>query len=825
MQLEKIKRIPINDVAQRLGVLVNGNTKLNCWNSSAHNNGDANPSMSIDIKTNRCKCFACGVGGTTVDMVMGYRDIDFNKAVNELAEMIGGNPKTTKAKNNNNKSYTLEQTKANLERNGKKIKCCYVYDAGKQRYIKIMYADKKCVKKGYFYTEIAFNQWVSGRECEAVLYNQKELTKRPDDIICIPEGESDTETLKELGFLALTSGGTDSLTVKIAAPLRGRYIVIFADNDEAGYKDATKRGQILLLIAKSVRQVDIPKKWQELFNETMPNKADVTDLVNKYKTKHGDDGLRNVIDEMIKDAKDVKEIVTEVTEVTVDPKEKKDIDKEIFPDTPFPYEVLSSGIRDLVFDLGEALHITPDLLACNVLPIVGSAVGNILKVSPKHGWKESSFIWFMTVAPTGAGKTHVINTLLEPLEKLQSDAFLKYEEEMRIYDQILRQARKDPNIDIPEKPKLKQYKISDFTMETLVDVFYADPRGILLYRDELAALFYGANQYKGGKGNDEQQLLELYNGNALKTDRKKATIYAKQSGASIIGGIQPSVLKQVFKDDSFDNGLPPRFLMLHVETTKRKFSRKPVNKEFLDYWDNFINWCYKLKTANGEPKVLPLNKDALDVFEAFFNEFEEIYPFVSPRIKVFLPKLKTYCLRLTGVLHTIHAYPSIDDFETDITAKTITDAVKLTKYFAGQIVKCMKIYGEQEEQLNEYQKRLIDVLRKLQPEINSGKLLLSKIRSKFNKGLPEYIHHSPEKIRSILTNDFRLETHKSTNNLSCLIWEQEKIEKLFSMTTVTSVTTVIQKSENSGSMVTEVAEVTVDSSEKELVSNFTEFEV
>lgn len=90
IDLEKLRRaVPIVDLAKQLGIEVRG-TQARCFNAVAHKHSDHNPSLGFDLKTNRFKCFACGVSGSVIDLYMGVRGVDFKTAVSEL----GGKPIT-----------------------------------------------------------------------------------------------------------------------------------------------------------------------------------------------------------------------------------------------------------------------------------------------------------------------------------------------------------------------------------------------------------------------------------------------------------------------------------------------------------------------------------------------------------------------------------------------------------------------------------------------------------------------------------------------------------------------------------------------------------
>jgi DNA primase len=81
-----LKAIDIKDVYQALGYeLRGGHSNARCF-STAHAKGDRNPSLGLDTKANRFKCFACGIQGDTIELVKRARGLDFNEATEWLAD-------------------------------------------------------------------------------------------------------------------------------------------------------------------------------------------------------------------------------------------------------------------------------------------------------------------------------------------------------------------------------------------------------------------------------------------------------------------------------------------------------------------------------------------------------------------------------------------------------------------------------------------------------------------------------------------------------------------------------------------------------------------
>lgn len=88
--LPQLKQISVRDLALKLGLEVRGNTtNARCFNQEAHTSGDKNPSLGLDNQTNRFKCFACDIGGTTIDLVMKTQNLDFKEACRWLSQAYG----------------------------------------------------------------------------------------------------------------------------------------------------------------------------------------------------------------------------------------------------------------------------------------------------------------------------------------------------------------------------------------------------------------------------------------------------------------------------------------------------------------------------------------------------------------------------------------------------------------------------------------------------------------------------------------------------------------------------------------------------------------
>lgn len=88
--LERLKGLDVKDVADRLGIeLGRGNANARCFNQEAHAHGDRHGSLGFNLRTNTFKCFACGISGDPIALVMQYNKVEFREACEWLANCYG----------------------------------------------------------------------------------------------------------------------------------------------------------------------------------------------------------------------------------------------------------------------------------------------------------------------------------------------------------------------------------------------------------------------------------------------------------------------------------------------------------------------------------------------------------------------------------------------------------------------------------------------------------------------------------------------------------------------------------------------------------------
>jgi DNA primase len=83
--VEEITRLPIKDVAFRLGITVLRGNKAMCFGG----HDKLTPSLSFHVRKNFWHCFGCGLGGNTINLVKCFLGCDFKTALKWFEDEFG----------------------------------------------------------------------------------------------------------------------------------------------------------------------------------------------------------------------------------------------------------------------------------------------------------------------------------------------------------------------------------------------------------------------------------------------------------------------------------------------------------------------------------------------------------------------------------------------------------------------------------------------------------------------------------------------------------------------------------------------------------------
>ena len=246
----------------------------------------------------------------------------------------------------------------------------------------------------------------------------------------------------------------------------------------------------------------------------------------------------------------------------------------------FPLEQLPPVWRRWVGDTAQAVGAPVDYVAQGLFAAVAALCGAGVEVRVTQAWTEPLVLWLALVGSPSSGKSPALAAVRDKLGDIESGLRAGDEdrrsrhaarlEEARIVGERWRdecQTANKAGRPVPQRPAeagfdqpfvASQIVVADATMEALADVVSGNPRGVILWRDELTAWLANLGRYSGGT--DRAHWLEAWAAAGITVNRRSRSqpLHLPRFPVSVVGSIQPDRLAEVFEGS--DDGMAARFL-------------------------------------------------------------------------------------------------------------------------------------------------------------------------------------------------------------------------------------------------------------------------
>lgn len=341
--------------------------------------------------------------------------------------------------------------------------------------------------------------------------------------------------------------------------------------------------------------------------------------------------------------------------------EPSQLGKSLLPVPKFVPELLPKVFRPWVGDIAHRLQCPPEFAAVGAMIGLAAVVGRRSVIRPKRNdnWTVIPNLWGGLCARPSALKTPALDQALQPLRMLEAGAHEHFDGEAAAHRrekeiaEIKKAATKErikaalkKNIDAtslydeladePLAPILRRFITHDPTVEKLGELMRENPRGILLFRDELVGFLRSLE--REGRESDRAFFLEAWNGsNPFTSDRiGRGTIRIEATCVSMLGTIQPGVLTEYIADalrgGAGDDGLVQRFQLLVFpdEISKWSYIDEVPNEEarsralkamqFLDQSDPVL--LGGEVEDDGFSRIFRFDDEAQEVFIEYLADLE-----------------------------------------------------------------------------------------------------------------------------------------------------------------------------------------------------------
>lgn len=407
---------------------------------------------------------------------------------------------------------------------------------------------------------------------------------------------------------------------------------------------------------------------------------------------------------------------------------------------PFPVGALPEILRGFVNTGAAALGCDPSMIALPALASCGALIGTTRRIELKASWREYSIIWAAVVAPSGTLKSPAQDYAVAYIKRIQERFFAefavaseRYRAEKLDYDVRLADWKRKPpqGAERGERPKepvppiMVRHWTSNPTIESLAPILQENLRGVLLCRDELGAWLSGFNQYKGGRGSDAQEWLEMHRAGTALTDRKtnRECIYVPRAAVSICGTIQPGILQRLLTPEYFESGLAARILLARPPQRVKRWTEAVPARDVVCTFEGILDALLQLETdSDDEPISLPLTRAARPVWVEFYNSFAvDQAQADDDALAASFSKIEGYVPRL-ALVFTLVENPDA----TAVGVDAMQSAIVLGRWFAQE---SRRVYGLLVESADDRDRREVEEFIREQ----RGVVTLRDVQRKFGR--------------------------------------------------------------------------------------------
>lgn len=316
-----------------------------------------------------------------------------------------------------------------------------------------------------------------------------------------------------------------------------------------------------------------------------------------------------------------------------------------FDPPDLPRGLLPQEIEDFAFAESEMMGVDPSGLAMAALTACAAAINDNIMLKPKvheHGWVESARLWTTLIGEPSTKKTPIISRASLPIKDIDGFLYQDYSREMTSHELA--------GDDTAPEPVLHRIVLGDTTVEAAQRIFKDNARGMLVLRDELSGFFGAFDRYNNGGSADRSFWLEAYNGGPHLVDRvKHGALRIPNLSTSILGGIQPDLIRKVLANGVSDDGLIQRFNPILLRSARLE------KDEEMRRSDGYSRLVQKLYDLREPADLLRFSTEAQRIFNAAVKQHHDLqyWESINKKFSAHIQKYNGMFARLCIVWHCI----------------------------------------------------------------------------------------------------------------------------------------------------------------------------
>jgi hypothetical protein len=339
----------------------------------------------------------------------------------------------------------------------------------------------------------------------------------------------------------------------------------------------------------------------------------------------------------------------------------------------FPVDVFTPAWQQWLQRASHGAGVRPEHVAVPLLGVASSLIGMARCVRATTSWAEPMTLWTCVVADSGDRKTPGLNVTMRALDLIEKNnsaaaSAKRLTHETRI--QRAKEAKKRWKEDCqaaldaesPREPPPMPAEaidpgkfieprlyVTDPTIERLVALLQARPRGMMLIRDELLGFLLNMDRYS--RGSDRPFWLEAWNGGRYVVERVSGSIAVEHLLIGVIGSSQPDRLARAFAGN--EDGMYGRFLYAWPSTP----DYRPLSNDAVEVEPELLSALTALVRLPPEDVDGAFASQAIWLSEGAIAEFEGLRKWIDKTKRAldgheqqWLAKGETMVLRLAGTL-------------------------------------------------------------------------------------------------------------------------------------------------------------------------------
>ncbi len=405
---------------------------------------------------------------------------------------------------------------------------------------------------------------------------------------------------------------------------------------------------------------------------------------------------------------------------------------------PFPGDALPGPIRRFVESGAESIGCAPSYVMLPMLAGLAGAIGNSRQLRLKRGWDVPAILWTAIVGESGTSKTPAFRLAMQPFDAHQAQALERHQQRLREYEveiaeyrELLAQWKSEtqtsgPPPTRPVRPQAERSIVGDASLEALVSLLSANPRGLLMARDDLAGWFFSLDPSVGG--NNIAHWRSMFKARRIIIDRltrgRLLSFTVDRAAVSVTGGIRPELLRQ-------NPDLRSRLLVSWPTQRPTEWTDADVDPQTEADVARLIARLYELQPeivgdAAPQPAVVQMTDEARIVWIDYYNADVREHAELENELRADSARLREYAARLALVVHCVRwAADELQD-SNRLDGTSMRAGIQLAEWFKLEARRIRTRFSEQDHEQSHT--RLIELIERKGGSVTPRDLMRSSQR-------------------------------------------------------------------------------------------------